>query len=249
MIMVLGVAVMLATVPIFGGRLGALTAVRPRSSWLISASLAAQVAVITLLPASLPESVAQGVHLASYVLAAAFVWWNRAIPGLWLIAVGGGCNLVAIAANNGVMPASVTALRVAGRVPPSDRFVNSGPVAHARLAWLGDVFAIPKQLPLSNVFSIGDVLLIVGMGLLLHRVCGTRLVSAGRRSRATTMTTAAAATPAPIPSRTDDSPDALMPMAMALPCPAPWPAPGSARASSNVPTMPSWIREVTRTDA
>jgi hypothetical protein len=247
MIMVFGVAVMLASVPLCGGRLGALATVRPRSAWMISASLAAQVVVITLLPASMPEPVAQGVHLASYVFAAAFVWRNRTIPGLWLIAVGGGCNLIAIAANNGVMPASPAALTAAGRVPPSGQFVNSGPMAHPRLPWLGDVFAIPKQLPLNNVFSIGDVLLVIGMGLLLHRVCGTKIARASRRSRAKTVTSVSAATPAPNPARNDSSTGQLLPVP--VPWPAPWPAPGTERASSNAPTMPSWIRELTSSDA
>ena len=219
MIMVIGVVLMLASVPLFGGRLGALATVRPRSAWLVSASLAAQVVVITLLPASMPESLAQGVHLASYGFAFAFVWQNRAIPGLWLIAVGGGCNLVAIAANNGVMPASAAALRVAGRVPPSGQFVNSGPIAHARLAWLGDVFAIPKQLPLNNVFSIGDVLLVIGMGVLLHRVCGTKLSIATRRQARRSTTTSTA------------------PIAPLATSPSPWPAPMSTNTPWPAPSV------------
>ena len=36
--------------------------------------------------------------------------------------------------------------------------MNSGVLAAPRLAFLGDVFAIPAGWPLANVFSIGDVL-------------------------------------------------------------------------------------------
>jgi MFS family permease len=55
-------------------------------------------------------------------------------------------------------------------------FANSAPVAEPRLAFLGDIFAVPAGWPLSNVFSSGDVLIVLGALVLLHRVCESRLV-------------------------------------------------------------------------
>jgi hypothetical protein len=52
--------------------------------------------------------------------------------------------------------------------------VNSGVVEHPKLAFLGDVFAVPAQFPLANVFSVGDVLIILGVGMASWRICGTR---------------------------------------------------------------------------
>ncbi len=55
-------------------------------------------------------------------------------------------------------------------------FRNSAAVAHPRLAFLGDVFAVPASWPLSNVFSVGDLLIAVGLAWGLLRICGSRLV-------------------------------------------------------------------------
>ena len=57
---------------------------------------------------------------------------------------------------------------------------------HPRLGFLGDVFAIPAGFPLANVFSIGDVLIVLGVGWGAHRICGSRLVPALRRDPAGT---------------------------------------------------------------
>jgi hypothetical protein len=44
------------------------------------------------------------------------------------------------------------------------------------LSWLGDVFAVPDSWPLSNVFSVGDVLIAVGLFVGLH--CLSRSIPA-----------------------------------------------------------------------
>lgn len=76
------------------------------------------------------------------------------------------------------MPASRTALIAAGKPVAHAGFVNSAPVAHARLAFLGDIFSIPRSLPLANVFSVGDVLLLVGAAAMLAGICGCPRVPA-----------------------------------------------------------------------
>lgn len=133
---------------------------------------------MAVLPDVLPAGIAAVLHIGSFVLALSFVFANRAVVGLPVLALGGLCNMVAIATNGGVMPASPTALRVAGlagRTP--DGFRNSAAVRHPRLAWLGDVFAIPKDWPFANVFSVGDALLIVGATILVHSICHARLAT------------------------------------------------------------------------
>lgn len=59
-----------------------------------------------------------------------------------------------------------------------DRFTNSGPLEAPRLWFLGDIFAIPSGFPLANVFSVGDVLILAGVGLAAICICGTRWSSA-----------------------------------------------------------------------
>ncbi len=101
-----------------------------------------------------------------------FVYANRHLPNLWVAVTGGAANLAAIAANGGEMPASRTALVAAGKPVVHQGFVNSAPVTHARLAFLGDIFSIPRSLPLANVFSVGDVLLLLGAIAMLAGICG-----------------------------------------------------------------------------
>jgi Family of unknown function (DUF5317) len=170
------IALCLVSVVLAGGRLGALADVRFRHSWAALAGLGVQIAIISVVPAGSPGLHA-AVHVASYLLLGWFVFANRALPGLWLVALGGALNLTVIAANGGVMPATRGALEAAGRAEASDHFINSTTVANAHLQLLGDVFAVPASWPVvHNVFSVGDICLVVGAAMLLHGVCGSRLV-------------------------------------------------------------------------
>ena len=44
---------------------------------------------------------------------------------------------------------------------------NSAVVTHPNLAVFTDIFAIPSWMPLVNVFSIGDVLIAVGLAVVV----------------------------------------------------------------------------------
>jgi hypothetical protein len=182
-ILVLGVVLAAALVPVTGGRLTRLADIRIRHVWLIGAALGIQILVISVIPDVGPEWAHRTAHVGSYVLGIAFVVVNLHVPGLWIAALGGGANFLAIGANGGVMPASARALEIAGKTPTPDGFANSVLVEDARLWFLGDIFAIPDGWPLANVFSIGDVLLVIGCGIVVHAACGSRLVP--RRWRAT----------------------------------------------------------------
>jgi hypothetical protein len=176
--------VCLATVPLAGGRLAALADVRFRAPWLALAAIGVQVLVISIVPRG-AEWTHHAAHLASYGLIAAFLSINRRLPFLWLAAIGGGLNLAAIAANGGVMPADRDALAAAGIEQKAGDFANSTAVAHPHLSFLGDVFAVPSSWPVSNVFSVGDVILAIAALLALHAVCGSRLaLSRDRAPRA-----------------------------------------------------------------
>ncbi len=89
---------------------------------------------------------------------------NVAIPGLWVVLVGGASNLVAISLNGGYMPASPDALAALGYVPNGE-FSNSSVVPDAVLWPLTDLFVMPAWLPLANIFSVGDVLIGVGAAI------------------------------------------------------------------------------------
>ena len=169
----------LATAVLAGGRLSRLLELQVRAKWTIAAAFAIQVVVLALFPHGAHALHVAG-HIGSYLLAAAFVWANRRIPGLLLMGIGGGLNFLAISANGGVMPASESALRAAGRAAVHDRFANSTAVEHPKLQFLGDVFALPSSWPLHNVFSVGDVLIVLGALVGAHVITRSRLVPTGR---------------------------------------------------------------------
>ena len=52
-------------------------------------------------------------HLVTYLVALGFVAMNLRLRGMWVVGLGGLMNFIAIAANDGVMPARA-ALRAAG---------------------------------------------------------------------------------------------------------------------------------------
>jgi hypothetical protein len=174
--MLIGVLLVLclASVPLARGRLGALADVRFRAVWLALVAIAGQILIISLLPQG-DAWLHHAVHLATYGLIAAFLWANRHIAYLWLAALGGALNLAAITVNGGVMPADPDALAAAGVHQEAGDFANSTVVAHPHLSFLGDVFAVPASWPVSNVFSVGDVILVVAALLALHCLCGSRL--------------------------------------------------------------------------
>jgi hypothetical protein len=169
MLLVLVVAACFLTVPLAGGRITRLADLELRASWAALAGIAIQVAIVSLLPGG-NAALHVALHVASYGLGAYFVFVNRRIPGLWLIAAGGALNFAAIAANGGVMPASRDALARAG-IEPSHGFANSTALAHPKLQFLGDVFAVPGPWPIGNVFSVGDLVLVAGLMVLIHRTC------------------------------------------------------------------------------
>jgi hypothetical protein len=157
---------------LIGGRLERLSQLHFQWAWLAVVGLGVQ---ILLFSTSLGESFTGGVGEAIYVASTGAVlvavWRNLAIPGLALVAVGAISNLVAIVANGGVMPTTVEALAAAG-LDPDDGFSNSAVVADPALAPLTDIFALPSWFPLANVFSIGDVL--IGIGIVLVIAIGMR---------------------------------------------------------------------------
>lgn len=155
-----------------GSDLRRLARVRLRHTWLVWSALATQVLIISVLPDA--GRLSDAAHLLTYALAGAFAVLNMRSAGTAVVGLGGGLNLAAILANGGVMPASADALAASGWEAPVGKFANSDVVSDARLAFLGDVFATPSWLPIDSVFSIGDLVVVLGIALFLHQVSRPR---------------------------------------------------------------------------
>jgi hypothetical protein len=182
MTLALAFLLLLLTVPAAGGRLGRLEEVRLRWLWLPALAFAIQVVIVTVAPEG-DITLHRGAHLLTYALAGACILRNLDLRFVWIVALGGLLNLIAIVANGGVMPASRGALQVAGLDVRSGEFANSDVVENAHVWFLGDVFAIPEGWPGANVFSVGDALMLLGALLVLHAAAGSRLFVARRTQR------------------------------------------------------------------
>jgi hypothetical protein len=93
-------------------------------------------------------------------------------------------NLAAILANGGHMPALPEAMRGAGLTFDG---VHNNSVASSdpNLGWFVDRFAAPSWLPMGNVYSVGDVLIGVGIALTVAAAMGARVALLRRRGDAT----------------------------------------------------------------
>lgn len=162
---------------VLGGRLGRLAGLRIRWTWLAFAGLLVQVVLFSPIGGRLAGDLGPAVYVGSTVAVLAVVLANLRIPGLALVALGSASNLAAILANGGYMPADPDALASLGE-SVDDAYSNSAIVADPVLRPLTDIFAMPAWLPFANVFSIGDVL--IGLGIAVAIAMAMRAPIEGR---------------------------------------------------------------------
>ena len=157
---VLGLALGLVT----GGRLSRLGALHFRWAPVMAVGLVVQLALFSSPIGNALGDAAPWVYLGSTVLVLVAVARNVAIPGMAIVVVGGACNALAILANGGYMPVGSAALAAMGRAEQVG-YSNSRLVDDVRLWPLTDVFTMPTWMPAANIFSVGDVLIGVGVAV------------------------------------------------------------------------------------
>jgi hypothetical protein len=157
---------------LLGGRLRNLAGTEIRSTWLVFAAVALQVEAFPsgALPWSTPTGIAKALWLVSYALLITMIVRNRRLPGAAIVGAGLACNLVAILANGGLMPVRRAALLASGGSYQLHN--NSIQLVHPHLGFLIDRWSAPAWVPLANVFSVGDV--VIGLGLLVGLVVAMR---------------------------------------------------------------------------
>jgi len=149
-----------------GGKLAAIADIRFRWAPLVMVGFLAQVLLFSDAVAARVGDLGPVLYVASTLLVVVAVVRNLAIPGLPLVALGAASNLVAIVATGGFMPASPAALAALGKDVPTI-YSNSAVVAQPALFALTDVFALPMWLPFHNIFSVGDVILAIGVAFVI----------------------------------------------------------------------------------
>jgi len=153
---------------LLGGSFANLERLSVRLGGLVVLALLLQLVAFSPVGARAGSTAVITAHVVSYALLLAFVAANLRRRPVALAGIGIILNALTIFANGGYMPATRRALEIAGRLYPGQTSHNSelaGPGTH--LLFLADVFAVPSWVPLHNVFSIGDVLIAVGIGWLV----------------------------------------------------------------------------------
>ena len=154
-----------------GGRLPGLAAIQLKWSWVMLAGLLVQVVLFSEPVSARIGGLGPPIYVASTAVVIGAVLANRAVPGMLIVATGAISNLAAIVANGGYMPAHPAAVAALGAAHPT-AYSNSAIVADPVLAPLTDIFVLPTWVPFANVFSVGDVL--IGLGVVVVIVTAMR---------------------------------------------------------------------------
>lgn len=164
MFILYALAIGLAAGIALGGSPAGLAELRFRWPWLFVGGLLVQVVLFSGPVSERVGDLGPLLYVASTAVVLSAVLSNRAIPGMLIVAVGAACNFAAIVANGGYMPADPGAMAALDKVDPTV-YSNSSIIANPALAPLTDTFALPHWLPYANVFSIGDVVIAIGVVL------------------------------------------------------------------------------------
>ncbi len=149
-----------------GGRPAGLSQLQFRWPAVMLAGLLVQVILFSDQVSAWIGDAGPPIYVASTAAVVLAVLANRRITGMPVVALGAACNFAAIVANGGYMPAARSALQGVGK-GDSTVYSNSVVTPDPALAPLTDIFALPTWLPFANVFSVGDVLIGVGVAIVI----------------------------------------------------------------------------------
>lgn len=149
-----------------GGRPAGLGELQLRWSWVIVGGLLVQVVLFSEPVSERIGALGPPIYVVSTAAVIVAVVANRAITGMLVVAAGAASNLLAIVANGGYMPVSAGAAAVLGAHSPS-AYSNSKQLVDPVLAPLTDIFAMPPSVPFANVFSVGDLLIGLGIAIVI----------------------------------------------------------------------------------
>ena len=158
-----------------GGRSRRLAAIRFRWTWFVLFALVLQLLIFPLFSSRpLIPWLHEPLHYLSYALALVFVAANWRMIPLLVVAAGAALNLLALAVNGGKMPASVEALQAAGSDRIAAELLAQGSFGNVvrmssatNLNALGDWLHLPGRIPGATAFSLGDLLISLGLAALV----------------------------------------------------------------------------------
>jgi hypothetical protein len=151
-----------------------------RSVWLVLVAFLPQL-IVAYLPVTrhlLPDWLAASSLSASLIIFLAFVWINRKLPGMPILLIGLGLNLIVILANHGWMPinpqtaSSLTGENAGQTFNTGSRFGQKDIILlpqDTRFEILADRFLLPDWFPYKVAYSLGDLLIALGIFWLLAK--------------------------------------------------------------------------------
>lgn len=159
---------------ISGGRLKYLSQRLFKNLLLVITGFSIQILIFSdisfLKPLQNYPGIITSLHILSYLLILAFVASNYKLPGIAFIGIGILLNATVIILNKGHMPASIESFSSSSVGKYADLLIRGETINNSKaiaedtiLPWLGDIFAIPSYIPFSNVFSIGDIVIAIGV--------------------------------------------------------------------------------------
>jgi len=160
---------------ILGGRLKHLSQAAFKKLYLAVGGFLIQVLIFSDIPffktlQQHHENIIVVLHIISYILILIFIAVNYKVPGIAIIGIGILLNATVIILNRGHMPASIESFSFSSVGKHADLLSQGKSVNNSKaitgdtiLPWLGDIFALPSYIPFSNVFSIGDIIIAVGV--------------------------------------------------------------------------------------
>jgi hypothetical protein len=151
------------------GNLRALAQLKLKWGWVFPLLLVVELAVFMLQNDSkLLGKISGSIYIVVYVLGLLFLYINRKNPGFLLILIGVFLNFLVMTLNGGRMPVSVEAAAILD--PGYIEVLNDSLYAKhtmltssTYLGFLGDVIPISDPYPRTQIISIGDIIMNIGI--------------------------------------------------------------------------------------
>lgn len=150
---------------------------------LVLISLAVQLLILATPLASWPWLVQNGnlIYMISMAVLLLGLLYNRQYGwSFWLIIAGTACNIIVIAQNQGAIPVDLGKLSMASGesfASIAQKFAAHTELSYrtpltpfSQLGWMGDIIYIPLPLFNSNVYSIGDIIISIGLAAFVIKV-------------------------------------------------------------------------------
>ena len=167
-----------------------IAAIQLRWAWL--ALLAALLQIPLLRAPFVPTqqvAIQQLLFLLSHLLLLVFVWQNRRLLAIQILGVGVICNLLVILLNGGFMPITPETLVRINPGTVQEQWTTGYHYARSkdvilhrddvRLWALSDMLVLPPPFPWPTAFSLGDLLIALGIVVLLQGPVRSREASEG----------------------------------------------------------------------